>query len=196
MNLEDCLCQLISGFSNVAFRATNFNEQSSRAHCVLTLTIRQRVTVNRKAVIRESKVRLVDLAGNERWVTAGPCPSPQHARELATINKSLHTLGNCMQVLSQPSTVKRETRHVPYRNSTLTLLLRDSLSGNSYTLMVCTICCSLLYQMQTLCTLRFADRVKRVQMKAHVCDVPDVKEAQSQMQAEAWMLCSWFLFMN
>lgn len=184
VNLEDCLCQLIAGFANVAFRSTNYNEQSSRAHCVLTLTIRQRLTVNHKAVIRESKVRLVDLAGNERWATNGPSPSPQHARELATINKSLHTLGNCMQVLSQPGAAKKETRHVPYRNSTLTLLLRDSLAGNSYTLMLCTICCSLLYQMQTLCTLRFADRVKRVQMKAHVCDVLDVKEAQSQMQAE------------
>eukprot|EP00439_Symbiodinium_sp_Y106_P073213 s271_g13.t1 len=187
VNLEDCLCQLIAGFANVAFRSTNYNEQSSRAHCVLTLTIRQRLTVNHKAVIRESKVRLVDLAGNERWATNGPSPSPQHARELATINKSLHTLGNCMQVLSQPGAAKKETRHVPYRNSTLTLLLRDSLAGNSYTLMLCTICCSLLYQMQTLCTLRFADRVKRVQMKSHVCDVLDVKEAQSQMQAESRM---------
>ncbi|CAE7281331.1 KIN12B [Symbiodinium necroappetens] len=184
VNLEDCLYQLIAGFGNVAFRSTNYNEQSSRAHCVLTLTIRQRLTVNHQAVVRESKVRLVDLAGNERWVTNGPSPSPQHARELATINKSLHTLGNCMQVLSQPGGAKKETRHVPYRNSTLTLLLRDSLAGNSYTLMLCTICCSLLYQMQTLCTLRFADRVKRVQMKAYVCDVLDVKEAQSQMQAE------------
>ena len=187
VNLEDCLYQLISGFSNVAFRSTNYNEQSSRAHCVLTMTIRQRLTVNNKAVIRECKVRLVDLAGNERWVTAGPTPSPQHARELATINKSLHTLGNCMQVLSQPNPLKRDTRHVPYRNSTLTLLLRDGLAGNSYTLMVCTICCSLLYQMQTLCTLRFADRVKRVQMKATICETLDAKEAKSQMQAEAWL---------
>ena len=195
VNLEDCLYQLISGFTNVAFRATNYNEQSSRAHCVLTLTIRQRVTSNSKAYIRESKLRLVDLAGNERWVTAGPSPSPQHARELATINKSLHTLGNCMQALSQPSSVNRDARHVPYRNSTLTLLLRDTLAGNSYTLMVCTICCSSLYQVQTLCTLRFADRVKRVQMKAYVRDTLDPKEAKSQMQAETWMPMCFILGM-
>ncbi|CAJ1430979.1 unnamed protein product [Effrenium voratum] len=190
-NVEDCLQYLITGFANVAFRSTNFNEQSSRAHCVLTLTLSQRLVVDQRPILRTSKIRLVDLAGNERWVTDGQI-SRQHARELATINRSLHILGCCMQILSNSGSKHdtnrhdfRETaRHVPYRDSLLTLFLRDSLAGNSCMLMVCTICCSMLYQMQTLCTLRFADRVKRVKMKAVVCDTLDTKEVQSQMQAE------------
>eukprot|EP00931_Biecheleriopsis_adriatica_P117203 TRINITY_DN92741_c0_g1_i1.p1 TRINITY_DN92741_c0_g1~~TRINITY_DN92741_c0_g1_i1.p1 ORF type:complete len:1046 (-),score=213.19 TRINITY_DN92741_c0_g1_i1:25-3162(-) len=182
---EECFERLLYGFSNVAFRSTNYNEQSSRAHCVLTLTVRQRVGMS----IRESKVRLVDLAGNERWDTMGPGMSQQHARELTAINKSLHVLGSCIQVLSHAPPVSKKDgqpvdRHVPYRDSALTMLLRDSLSGNSYMLMVCTICSSTLYQVQTLCTLRFADRAKRVKMKARVCDTLDPKAAQEQTQAE------------
>lgn len=182
-NVEECLEYLILGFANVAFRSTNYNEQSSRAHCILTLTVQQQLGDR----LRESKLRLVDLAGNERWVMTGPQISPQHARELATINRSMHILGSCLQTLSKPPVYKQGIevdRHVPYRDSTLTLLLRDSLAGNSYTLMICTICCSVLYQMQTLSTLRFADRVKRVKMKATICDTMDHKEVQNQIQAE------------
>ena len=60
---QECLDYLILGFANVAFRSTNYNEQSSRAHCILTLTVQQQLGDR----VRESKVRLVDLAGNERW---------------------------------------------------------------------------------------------------------------------------------
>ncbi|CAK9062244.1 unnamed protein product [Durusdinium trenchii] len=190
-NLEECLEYLMAGFGNVALRSTHYNEQSSRAHCILTLTLRQQLPDQR---IRESKLRLVDLAGNERWVIHGPQISPQHARELATINKSLHILGSCLQTLSQPVTTNRRgqelVKHVPYRDSTLTQLLRDSLAGNSYTLMICTICCSILYQMQTLSTLRFADRVKRVKMRATICDTVDPAEQQQQIQAEVEYLRS------
>lgn len=188
-NSDDCIEKLLYGFSNVAFRSTNYNEQSSRAHCVLTLTIQQRVETNQGMILRESKIRLVDLAGNERWDTMGPGMDRQHARELTSINKSLHVLGNCIQVLSHPPPVSKRDgqpidRHVPYRDSALTLLLRDSLSGNSFSLMLCTICSSTLYQVQTLCTLRFADRAKRVKMKAQVCDTIDSKAMLQQTQSE------------
>eukprot|EP00930_Biecheleria_cincta_P019140 TRINITY_DN14698_c0_g1_i3.p1 TRINITY_DN14698_c0_g1~~TRINITY_DN14698_c0_g1_i3.p1 ORF type:complete len:1062 (+),score=139.30 TRINITY_DN14698_c0_g1_i3:111-3296(+) len=186
---DECIEKLLYGFSNVAFRATNYNEQSSRAHCVLTLTVQQRVKTDQGVIMRESKVRLVDLAGNERWDTMGPGMDRQHARELTAINKSLHVLGNCIQVLSHPPPVSKRDgqpvdRHVPYRDSALTLLLRDSLSGNSFSVMLCTICSSTLYQVQTLCTLRFADRAKRVKMKAQVCDTSDSKVMLQQTQSE------------
>lgn len=186
---DECIEKLLYGFSNVAFRSTNYNEQSSRAHCVLTLTVRQRVEMDQGMILRESKVRLVDLAGNERWDTMGPGMDRQHARELTAINKSLHVLGNCIQVLSHPPPVSRRDgqpidRHVPYRDSALTLLLRDSLSGNSFTVMLCTMCSSTLYQVQTLCTLRFADRAKRVKMKAQVCDSSDSNVILQQTQSE------------
>eukprot|EP00913_Durusdinium_trenchii_P007321 g6882.t1 len=204
---QECLEYLMAGFGNVALRSTHYNEQSSRAHCILTLTLRQQLPDQR---IRESKLRLVDLAGNERWVIHGPQISPQHARELATINKSLHILGSCLQIHGKiigeenmmgaythaypGMTTNRRgqelVKHVPYRDSTLTQLLRDSLAGNSYTLMICTICCSILYQMQTLSTLRFADRVKRVKMRATICDTVDPAEQQQQIQAEVEYLRS------
>ncbi|CAE8605361.1 unnamed protein product, partial [Polarella glacialis] len=190
-NVEACFDALLYGFSNVAFRATSFNEQSSRAHCILTLTLRQKAGSG----IRESKVRLVDLAGNERWDALGPGMSQQHVRELTAINKSLHVLGSCIQVLSHaPPVSKRDgqplEKHVPYRDSALTMILRDSLSGNSFTMMVCTICSSSLYQVQTLCTLRFADRAKRVKMKARVCDSLDPKAALQKTQSEVEYLRS------
>lgn len=174
---------LLYGFSNIAFRSTAYNEQSSRSHSVLTITLRQPVA-SEPGKFRESKVRLVDLAGNERWDTLGPEMTQLHVRELTAINRSLHVLGSCVQALGhmrkdgQPAAL-----HVPYRDSALTMILRDSLSGNSFMAMVCTICSCSFYQVQTLCTLRFADRAKRVKMRARVCEGGDPIVLQ-QAQAE------------
>lgn len=130
-----CFKKLLYGFSNIAFRSTAYNEQSSRSHAVLTLTINQTKN-SEKGLVRQSKVHLVDLAGNERWDSADPNASNMHARELTAINKSLHVLGICIQALSQPASGSRgRTPHVPYRDSALTMLLRESLAGNSFTVM-------------------------------------------------------------
>ena len=191
--VEACFQKLVYGFANIAFRATNYNEQSSRSHSVFTITIQQQGAV--PGIVRQSKIRLVDLAGNERWETFGPRMSQVHTKELTSINQSLSTLGTCIQALSAPAQVskkdgRRIEQHVPYRNSALTMLLRDSLSGNSYTKMLCTVCSCALYQVQTLCTLRFADRAKRVKMKARVTDVIDPKTLLKQTQAEVEYLRS------
>mmetsp|Transcript_125744 Transcript_125744/g.228181 ORF Transcript_125744/g.228181 Transcript_125744/m.228181 type:complete len:1192 (-) Transcript_125744:46-3621(-) len=190
---EECLQKLLYGSSNIAFRSTAYNEQSSRSHCILTLTLTQ--TMSMTGLVRHSKLHLVDLAGNERWDTFGPEMSQSHAREMTSINQSLHVLGNCMQVLSQPPAVSKKDghpvkAHVPYRNSTLTMLLRESLSGNSFTVMLCTICACSLYQVQSLCTLRFADRAKRVKMRAKVNDSVDSEVLLKQSQAEVAYLRS------
>jgi hypothetical protein len=188
-SVEDCLKKLLYGSSNIAFRSTAYNEQSSRSHVILTLIVEQTRSV-KDGLVRQSKIHLVDLAGNERWEAFGQGPmSPGHARELTSINQSLHTLGNCIQALSQPAQIsKRDSKplqaHVPYRNSVLTMLLRDSLGGSSLTLMLCTISSCSLYQMQSLCTLRFGDRAKRVKMRAKINENVDSKMLLQQSQAE------------
>lgn len=97
-----CFKRLLYGFGNIAFRCTNYNEQSSRSHSVLIITISQPVGADPGGPVRTSKVHLVDLAGNERWDTFGPEMSKVHTRELTSINQSLSVLGSCVQALSQP----------------------------------------------------------------------------------------------
>mmetsp|Transcript_27008 Transcript_27008/g.62366 ORF Transcript_27008/g.62366 Transcript_27008/m.62366 type:complete len:887 (-) Transcript_27008:95-2755(-) len=180
---EACLSKLLYGCSNIAYRTTSSNEQSSRSHVILTLTLRRQQPSGQ---VRQSKLYLVDLAGNERWNTFGPQMSNLHVKELTCINQSLHALGNCIQALSKPG----GQQHVPFRSSALTMLLRDSLSGNSLILLLCTICGCSLYQMQTLCTLRFADRAKRVKLQARVNEVYDKRTLLEQSQAEVEYLRS------
>merc|ERR1719160_140915 len=103
-----------------------YNEQSSRSHAVLTFTIEQ--TMSSGGMVRRSKMHLVDLAGNEKWDINGPKMSQAHTDELTTINKSLSALGNCVQALSQQEKGPGSS-HIPFRDSKLTLLLRDSLAG-------------------------------------------------------------------
>lgn len=189
---EACYERLLYGFCNIAFRSTAFNEQSSRSHAVMTLTVQRCAEDGR---VRRSRIHLVDLAGNERWDTFGAGMEKNHARELISINRSLHTLGACVQALSQPPAVsKRDGKlvpnHVPFRDSALTLLLRDSLSGNSFVTMVCTVCSCALYQVQTLCTLRFADRAKRMQLKARRAEALDEKAQLESTKAEITYLRS------
>jgi kinesin family protein 3/17 len=193
-SVEECLRKLLYGSSNIAFRSTAYNEQSSRSHVILTLNVQQTLRAQ-DGLVRQSKLHLVDLAGNERWDTFGPGMSPTHAKELTCINQSLTTLGACIQALSQaPPAPKRDGHpamvHVPYRNSALTMLLRDSLGGGSFTVMVCTICSCALYQMQSLSTMRFADRAKRVRMRAKINDTVDSKMLLRQTQAEVMYLRS------
>lgn len=186
--VEDCLNKLLYGSSNIAFRSTAYNEQSSRSHIILTLTVHQTLS-EKDGLVRQSKLHLVDLAGNERWDSYACSRSPGHAKELTSINQSLHALGNCIQALSQAPQVSKRSgqaveKHVPYRNSVLTMLLRECLAGNSFTVMLCTICGCSAYQMQSLCTLRFADRAKRVKMQAKVNTAVDPKMMLRQTQAE------------
>lgn len=122
--------------------------------------------------------------------------SKLHSRELASINQSLQTLGQCIQALSLAGPKQRDAGkrgsvpHVPYRDSTLTMLLRDSLAGSGLTSVLCTICGCAAYQMQTLCTLRFADRVKRVKMQVRMSEASDERSLLRRSQAEVMYLRS------
>jgi kinesin family protein 13 len=133
------------GFKNRTTASTAMNDASSRSHAVFTIKVHQQRFIAskkgadktlKKAGTKSSKISLVDLAGSERQQKTGA--SGARLKEGSTINKSLTTLGMVISALadaSKPNKAKGDI-HVPYRDSTLTFLLKESLGGNSKTVMV------------------------------------------------------------
>ena len=171
--------------------ATNMNATSSRAHTVFTVHLCQKTRKNKEEVEIVSKINLVDLAGSERTNKVGT--SGQRLREGTSINKSLSALGKCISALAALSsatssgTKRKERLHVPYRESTLTLILRESLGGNSRTGMLATISPSAKNVEETLSTLRFASRTKRIVNKAEV-NIDPTKKLVLELREEIRML--------
>ncbi|CCD16894.1 unnamed protein product [Trypanosoma congolense IL3000] len=167
------LMQLIqSGISRRVTAATACNEASSRSHSVLNITVK---SVNRaKNVATVGKLFLVDLAGSER-VTKAHVDGMQ-LEEAKMINKSLTTLGHVIMCLAD------KQAHVPYRDSKLTRILKDSLGGNSRTALV--VCCSAsrLNDQETLSTLRFGARAQSVCNVAVVNRQVTVEEMKKMLE--------------
>ncbi|KAF4676637.1 hypothetical protein FOL47_005790 [Perkinsus chesapeaki] len=132
------------------------NSQSSRSHSVFTIRLRQRT--NNDDHHRTSSVHLIDLAGSERTKRSGAVG--QRMKEGQSINTSLSVLGQVISKLS--SSNKGNDTHIPFRQSKLTYLLTDALTGNSYTWMLAAISPARHDQDETLSTLRFASSVKRI----------------------------------
>ncbi|KIJ70625.1 hypothetical protein HYDPIDRAFT_172396 [Hydnomerulius pinastri MD-312] len=160
--------------------ATNMNETSSRSHAVFTLLLsmkRHDVGTNLDTE-KVSRISLVDLAGSERANSTGA--TGQRLKEGANINKSLTTLGKVISSLalaSQDGGKKgkkgKSDEFIPYRDSVLTWLLKDSLGGNSKTAMIAAI--SPADYEETLSTLRYADQAKKIKNKAIVNEDPNAK---------------------
>ncbi|KAH9963374.1 kinesin-like protein [Lactifluus volemus] len=158
--------------------ATNMNETSSRSHAVFTLILtmmRHDVDTNLDTE-KVSRISLVDLAGSERANSTGA--TGQRLKEGANINKSLTTLGKVISSLAAASGdgkkgKKKGEDFVPYRDSVLTWLLKDSLGGNSKTAMIAAI--SPADYEETLSTLRYADQAKKIKNKAVVNEDPNAK---------------------
>ncbi|KAJ3280664.1 Kinesin-like protein kif1b [Borealophlyctis nickersoniae] len=142
---------------------THMNEASSRSHAVLTLTIDQRphLANGEMGPRKRSKVHLIDLAGSER---ASPTTPSSRLNEGIHINTSLLALS---QVITSLSTVPPSS-HIPYRDSKLTYLLSDSLGGNALTLVVACVNPHPACFEETVGTLRFAERARRVVCRARV----------------------------
>ncbi|XP_036881226.1 kinesin-like protein KIFC3 isoform X4 [Manis javanica] len=133
---------------------TNLNEHSSRSHALLIVTVRG---VDCSTGLRTAgKLNLVDLAGSERVGKSGAEGS--RLREAQHINKSLSALGDVIAAL------RSRQGHVPFRNSKLTYLLQDSLSGDSKTLMVVQVSPVEKNTSETLYSLKFAERVRSVEL--------------------------------
>ncbi|KAG9232820.1 kinesin motor domain-containing protein [Amylocarpus encephaloides] len=152
--------------------ATNMNETSSRSHAVFTLTLTQKkhdVETN-MAMEKVAKISLVDLAGSERANSTGATGA--RLKEGAEINRSLSTLGRVIAALADLSEGKKKkgkaANQVPYRDSVLTWLLKDSLGGNSMTAMIAAISPADINFDETLSTLRYADSAKRIKNHAVV----------------------------
>ena len=133
--------------------ATRCNAASSRSHTVFTMKIRGKDS--KTGQIREGQLHLVDLAGSERLARSCSNEDPKLLSEAKAINKSLSSLGNVISALSN------KQAHVPYRDSKLTYLLQQSLGGNCKALMFANIAPPSMATNESLCTLRFAQKVNK-----------------------------------
>ncbi|XP_033126809.1 uncharacterized protein LOC117124622 [Anneissia japonica] len=181
------------GNVNRTTAATHMHDASSRSHAIFTINFTQATLKDNMPSEVVSKINLVDLAGSER---ADPNYSRGRLTEGANINKSLVTLGNCISALGSSEILKasnslsaasmeslttaednytvsglpRKPGYIPYRNSVLTWLLKDSLGGNSKTIMISTVSPASTYFNETMSTLRYARRAK------HIVNKPKVNE--------------------
>ena len=140
---------------------TKLNKESSRSHSVFTVTIHiKETTPEGDEMIKCGKLNLVDLAGSENISRSGA--KKERAREAGEINKSLLTLGRVISAL-----VERQS-HIPYRDSKLTRLLRDSLGGKTKTCIIATIAPTAHCLDETLNTLDYAQRAKSIKNRPEV----------------------------
>lgn len=160
-NVDDVMELISAGNHNRTSAATDANEASSRSHAVLQLTITSNDDFQSTGIlVTSATLTFVDLAGSER--AAASSNRGQRLAEGANINRSLLALGNCINALCDP----RRHKHVPYRDSKLTRLLKFSLGGNCRTVMIaCVLPLSHHYD-ETLNTLKYADRAKHISTKA------------------------------
>ncbi|KAL1530516.1 hypothetical protein AB1Y20_001417 [Prymnesium parvum] len=139
---------------------TAANQVSSRSHAVLQVTIEQsEATAHVTGNVRVGKLSMVDLAGSER--ASKTDNTGQRLKEGANINRSLLALGNCITALAD----KNRKGHVPFRDSKMTRLLKDSLGGNCRTVMIANISPSHRQFEETINTLKYANRAKNLKTK-------------------------------
>ena len=172
-NYAELLRYMRIGDSNRTIASTKMNDTSSRSHAVFTIMLKQiHHDLSTDATTeRLARIRLVDLAGSERAKATEATGA--RLREGSNINKSLTTLGRVIAALADPRHARahnggktRSKDVVPYRDSILTWLLKDSLGGNSKTAMIA--CISPSDYDETLSTLRYADQAKHIRTRAIV----------------------------
>ncbi|NP_001333655.1 125 kDa kinesin-related protein isoform X1 [Zea mays] len=158
---------------------TALNKQSSRSHAVFSINIQvKETTVGNEELIKYGRLNLVDLAGSENIARSGAREG--RARETGEMNKSLLTLGRVINALVEHSV------HVPYRDSKLTRLLRESLGGKAKTCIIATVSPSAHSLEETLVTLDYAARAKSIRNKPEAnkktCKTVVLKELYQEME--------------
>ncbi|KAM9355024.1 kinesin-like protein KIF6 [Pholidichthys leucotaenia] len=156
-NEEEALNLLFLGDTNRMIAETPMNQASTRSHCIFTIHLCRREPGS--ATLRHSKLHLVDLAGSDRVSKTGL--RGQLLTEAKYINLSLHYLEQVIVALSEKS-----RSHIPYRNSMLTSVLRDSLGGNCMTTMIATMAVDRDNVDESISTCRFAQRVALIKNEA------------------------------
>ncbi|OWB56533.1 hypothetical protein B5S28_g2438 [[Candida] boidinii] len=159
-SVEDVMDMIVIGNRNRTVSPTEANATSSRSHAVLQINVVQR---SRTADLKEehtfATLSIIDLAGSER--ASATKNRGVRLYEGANINKSLLSLGNCINALCDP----RRRGHIPYRDSKLTRLLKFSLGGNCKTVMIVCVSPSSQHYDETLNTLKYANRAKEIKTK-------------------------------
>ncbi|XP_072103617.1 kinesin-like protein KIF6 isoform X2 [Mobula birostris] len=156
-NEEESLNLLFLGDTNRMIAETPMNQASTRSHCIFTIHVSSREPGS--ATIRRSKLHLVDLAGSERVTKTGV--GGQLLTEAKYINLSLTYLEQVIIALAE-----KNRTHIPYRNSMMTSVLRDSLGGNCMTTMVATLSVDKKNLEESISTCRFAQRVALIKNEA------------------------------
>uniref|UniRef100_A0AAR2LXC8 Kinesin-like protein KIF16B n=1 Tax=Pygocentrus nattereri TaxID=42514 RepID=A0AAR2LXC8_PYGNA len=168
-----------AGNINRTTASTGMNDASSRSHAIFTINFTQAKFDAEMPCETVSKIHLVDLAGSERADATGA--TGVRLKEGGNINKSLVTLGNVISALADMSQnggnsqLKKKQVFVPYRDSVLTWLLKDSLGGNSKTIMIATISPADVNYGETLSTLRYANRAKNIINKPTINEDANVR---------------------
>uniref|UniRef100_A0A671KVA5 Kinesin-like protein kif7 n=1 Tax=Sinocyclocheilus anshuiensis TaxID=1608454 RepID=A0A671KVA5_9TELE len=165
--LDEVLSLLESGKTARHTGAMQMNPHSSRSHTIFTVLMEQRRGGSRAAAgtvqILSSKFHFVDLAGSERILKTGN--TGERLKESIQISSGLLALGNVIGALGDP---KRKGTHIPYRDSKITRILKDSLGGNAKTLMIACISPSSSDFDESLNTLNYAKRARNIQNRATV----------------------------
>ena len=162
------------------------NEVSSRSHAIFLITLEQHSSklednnnINGISYSTKiSKLNLVDLAGSERTKVTGA--KGKQLEESKRINKSLSALGNVINALTDP----KGNAYIPYRDSKLTRLLQDSLGGNCKTTMITMISPSQNFISETLSSLSFSKRAKKIKNKPKINEEINHKDLISQYEIQ------------
>ncbi|DBA00748.1 TPA: hypothetical protein N0F65_001219 [Lagenidium giganteum] len=173
---DEMLQAFREGSLNREVRDNLYNQHSSRGHSIFQITLRKNIASTDASEgkrnnddsgaqppaprSRLSRLFFVDLAGSEKWHVNGSELSEKYASELASINKSLSALTNCVLALTQ-----RDRAHIPFRDSILTRLLQTCLQGDGRTAFIVTLSPSCESLEESFATLRFAERLKTIRCK-------------------------------
>jgi hypothetical protein len=190
---EDAIAYLISGLRRRVVGSHNLNQQSSRSHCIFTLTVRAFDPARPASAARQSKLCLVDLAGSERAAHTGA--EGGALKQAAGINTSLLVLRKVIAALAKGnptggkpltattntntntytntntnthSSTKAQLAHVPFRDSVLTRLLKQSLGGNCFTVMLACLCPLPQFARENKSTLAYAALAKSIVNKCAI----------------------------
>ncbi|KAL8446981.1 hypothetical protein Emed_004738 [Eimeria media] len=161
---EEALNLLFVGDANRIVAETPLNDCSTRSHCIFTIWVASQEYGSPKT--RRAKLHLVDLAGSERVKQSGIRPGDCAFQEACSINLTLHYLEQVILALHQKAA--GQVTHVPYRNSLMTSVLKDSLGGNCRTRMIATIALELHAIYETINTCKFAQTVAQITNVAEV----------------------------
>eukprot|EP00035_Acanthoeca_spectabilis_P004255 m.101294 g.101294 ORF g.101294 m.101294 type:complete len:1152 (+) comp12506_c0_seq2:67-3522(+) len=172
-SFEDVHVLMEQGNSIRTTAKTKMNDTSSRSHAIFTLFVTEQWydKATKQTGEKVSRVSLVDLAGSERVIKTGATGA--RLKEGANINKSLHTLGLVIKALADASGA--QDKFVPFRDSTLTWLLKDNLGGNAKTVMIAAVSPSVDNLDETISTLRYANSAKQIVNRAYVNEDPNAR---------------------